>query len=201
MHSLNQVNKLVSCGRDPARSLPLWRGFLHPAHSGVLCICAANASSHSGARRILPRVQHGRRTAGTAVPHLRYWKYSAWLACVFSNDAASFNTGVGAGALVLNFNGEENTAVGTVSQLLNSAGSRNTSVGTATLLVNAGDADGNGSFNGAYGAFSLRNNDDGFSNNAVGDSTLFRNIHGAANTAVGDLALEDNDATGNGDAQ
>ena len=28
MHSLNQVNKLVSCGRDPARSLPLWRGFL-----------------------------------------------------------------------------------------------------------------------------------------------------------------------------
>jgi len=28
MYSLNQVNKLVSCGRDPARSLPLWRGFL-----------------------------------------------------------------------------------------------------------------------------------------------------------------------------
>ena len=28
MYSLNQVNKLVSCGRDPARSLPFWRGFL-----------------------------------------------------------------------------------------------------------------------------------------------------------------------------
>jgi hypothetical protein len=27
-YSLNQVNRLVSCGRDPARSLPLWRGFL-----------------------------------------------------------------------------------------------------------------------------------------------------------------------------
>ena len=28
----------------------------------------------------------------------------------------------------------------------------------------------------------------------------FRNINGAANTAVGDLALENNDATGDGDA-
>ena len=28
MYSLNQVNNLVSCGRDPARSLPFWRGFL-----------------------------------------------------------------------------------------------------------------------------------------------------------------------------
>ena len=37
----------------------------HPAHSGVLCICAANASSRSGSRRRIPRVQHGRRTAST----------------------------------------------------------------------------------------------------------------------------------------
>ena len=161
MHSLNQVNKLVSCGRDPARSLPLWRGFLLIP---LILVCFAFAPQtravDSGPRRILPRVQHGRRTAGTAVPHHRYWKYSGLVGVRSSPTIGSFNTGVGAGALVLNFNGEENTAVGTVSQLLNSAGSRNTSVGTATLLSNAGDADGNGSFNGAYGAFSLRNNED-----------------------------------------
>ena len=34
----------------------------------------------------------------------------------------------------------------------------------------------------------------------MGDSAMFRNINGAANTAVGDLALENNDATGDGDA-
>ena len=38
-------------------------------------------------------------------------------------------------------------------------------------------ADGNGSFNGAVGAFALENNTSGFSNNAVGDSALFNNHH------------------------
>src|ERR1043166_8471559 len=28
MYTLNQVKTLASCGRDPGRSLPLWRGFL-----------------------------------------------------------------------------------------------------------------------------------------------------------------------------
>src|SRR4029079_3690203 len=64
----------------------------------------------------------------------------------------------------------------------------------------AGDATGMGSFNGAFGAFALNNNEDGFSNNAVGDSALFRNISAAANTAVGDLALEVNDSSGSGAA-
>ena len=59
---------------------------------------------------------------------------------------------------------------------------------------------GEGSFNGAVGAFALNNNENGFSNNAVGDSALFRNIAAAANTAVGDLALEVNDASGSGAA-
>ena len=73
---------------------------------------------------------------------------------LFTNNA-DFNTGVGAGALVLNFSGEENTAVGAAALLLNSAGSRNTAVGTAAMVHNAGDAAGNGSFNGAVGAFAL----------------------------------------------
>jgi hypothetical protein len=68
------------------------------------------------------------------------------------------------------------------------------------MVNTAGDAAGNGSFNGAHGAFALNGNEDGFSNNAMGDSALFRNIHAAANTAVGDLALENNDATGDGAA-
>ena len=55
------------------------------------------------------------------------------------------------------------------------------------MVNTAGDADGNGSFNGAVGAFALNNNDTGFGNNAVGDSALFRNMSGAENTAVGDL--------------
>ena len=37
----------------------------HPAHSSVLCICAANASTRSASRRRIPRVHHGRRTAST----------------------------------------------------------------------------------------------------------------------------------------
>ena len=65
--------------------------------------------------------------------------------------------------------------------------------------ITTGNTDpGDGSFNGAVGAFALNNNTIGFSNNAVGDSALFRNITGAANTAVGDLALENNDSNGDG---
>src|SRR5882757_11458310 len=117
----------------------------------------------------------------------------------FSNIGASFNVGVGAGSLVLN-NGDANTAVGTASILLNVDGTRNTGVGAATLVFNAGDALGNGSFNGAVGAFALNGNTTGFSNNAMGDSALELNQTAAQNTAVGDLALRNNDATGSGDA-
>ncbi len=68
------------------------------------------------------------------------------------------------------------------------------------MVNNAGTTTGEGSFNGAFGAFALNANETGFSNNAVGDSALFRNISGAANTAVGDLAMENNDSSGDGDA-
>jgi uncharacterized coiled-coil protein SlyX len=122
----------------------------------------------------------------------------AWRS-LFSAQAASFNTGVGAGTLVLN-QADANTGVGTAALLLNRFGGRNTAVGAAAMVFNDGRSDGNGSFNGAFGAFALNANEDGFSNNAMGDSALFRNIHGAQNTAVGDLALEVNDATGDGTA-
>ena len=122
---------------------------------------------------------------------------------LYSVTDASFNVGVGAGALVLN-DADANTAVGTAALLLNGlsdgGGARNTAVGAAAMVYNDGDDTGQGSFNDAFGAFALNANEQGFSNNAMGDSALFRNIDGAANVAVGDLALENNDATGDGAA-
>ena len=131
-------------------------------------------------------------TGGTANTAL------GWRALYSANDA-SFNVAVGAGALVLD-GADANTAVGTAALLLNGFGERNTAVGAAAMVYNSGTKEGQGSFNGAVGAFALNNNDLGFSNNAMGDSALFRNQSGAQNTAVGDLALENNDATNDGDA-
>ena len=202
MYSLNQVNKLVSCGRDPARSLPFWRGFLliplilvclavtpqtraiNPPPDG--CYPLFNTAEGCQALFLLT----GTGTGNTGL---------GWRA-LFTNGNASFNTGVGAGALILN-GANENTAVGAVAMLLNSTGTRNTAVGTGALLLNTGSSvEGEGSFNDAVGDSALNNNTTGFSNNALGDSALFRNVIGAANTGVGDLALEDNDSNGNGNA-
>ena len=196
MYSLNQVKKLVSCGRDPARSLPLWRGFLLIPLILVGFAFAPNAST----RLRLPtdvyplfNTADGCNalncvTTGTAKQGI------GWRA-LFRRPRHSFNTGVGAGSLVLN-HADANTAVGVAALLLNNDGTRNTAVGAAAMVFNTGDTTGNGSFNCAVGAFALNGNASGFSNNAMGDSALFLNTNAAANTAVGDLALENNDATG-----
>jgi hypothetical protein len=207
MYSLNQVNKLVSCGRDPARSLPFWRGFLLIP---LILLCFAFA----------PQTQAGAQPdALTPPPDGCYPGFNTAEGCQalnsligglgntaigwranFLNLGASFNTGVGVGALVLN-GADENTGVGAVALLLNTQGTRNTAVGTAALLNNTGsNTQGEGSFNDAVGDSALNQNTTGFSNNAMGDSALFLNRIGAANTAVGDLALEDNDSNGNGNA-
>jgi uncharacterized coiled-coil protein SlyX len=198
MHSLNQVNKLVSCGRDPARSLPLWRGFLLIP---LILVCFAFAPQ---TQALSPAPDGGYPGFTTAEGQQALQLSTTGIAntglgwrALFSVDGASFNTGVGAGALVLD-RGDANTAVGTAAILLNRFGSRNTAVGAAALLNTDGDEAGMGSFNGAYGAFSLNANTTGFSNNAMGDSALFQNTTAAANTAVGDLALEVNDSTGHG---
>ncbi len=207
MHSLNQVNKLVSCGRDPARSLPLLRGFLLIPQNLVFfsispqkrAVSPPPDGGYPGFNTAEGQQALNFETTGVANTGL------GWRA-LFSVGSASFNTGVGAGALVLNHGDgvDANTAVGVAALLLNGlnddGGSRNTGVGAAALLHTNGDATGMGSFNGAVGAFALNNNETGFSNNAMGDSALFRNIAGAANTAVGDLALEVNDSSGSGTA-
>jgi hypothetical protein len=205
MNSSNQVNKLVSCGRDPARSLPLWRGFLLIP---LILVCFAFAPQ---TRAVVPPPDGGYPSFTTAEGQQALQLLTTGVAnsgfgwrALFSAGSANFNTGVGAGALVLtngaaNGAGDSNTAVGAAALLLNGTGAQNTAVGTAALLNNAGDPTNfNGFFNDAVGAFALNANVTGFSNNALGNSALFFNIDGASNTAVGDLALEVNDSTGHG---
>src|SRR5881275_1058452 len=52
---------------------------------------------------------------------------------LYSVDIGNYNTGVGAGALILN-TADSNTAVGTVALLLNTTGTQNVAVGTDALV-------------------------------------------------------------------
>ena len=190
MYSLNQVNKLVSCGRDPARSLPFWRGFLLIPLILVWLAFAPNAQTdtRSGFGRRL--VEHGGRLPCPFQRHRPANSAFGWNSLLF-DTTGNFNTGAGAGTLALN-NADMNTAVGTAALIFNVDGARNTAVGGGAMVNNAGDAAGNGSFNGAVGAFALnakRQPDSVTTPWAIPRS--FRNINGAANTAVGDLALEE----------
>jgi hypothetical protein len=103
-----------------------------------------------------------------------------------SNTDGSFNTGVGAGTLVLNVgnqssgDGVDNTAVGAVALFLNTSGSDNTAVGTAALLNNDGDN------NTAVGTFALNQNTTGAGHTAVGFGALRNSTAGAFNTAPGE---------------
>jgi hypothetical protein len=99
--------------------------------------------------------------------------------------AGNFNTGVGAGTLVLN-TADSNTAVGAAAMLLNTGGTLNTAVGTDALVHNS-----NSNQNTAVGAFALFSNQTGL-NTAVGYQALFANVGGLENTAMGDQALLDN---------
>ena len=96
---------------------------------------------------------------------------------LFSDTVGSFNTGVGAGTLVLN-TGDENTAIGTAALLLNTA-SGNTAVGSRALLNNTtGGTLGN-----------IQGIDFG-PNVAVGQQALESNAVAGANTAIGYQALQ-----------
>ena len=109
---------------------------------------------------------------------------------LFSNSSGNFNTGVGAGALVLN-NADSNTAVGAAALLLNTTGTENTAVGTGALVFND-----SGSGNSSFGAFANTDNTAG-NNTAIGARTLLNNSSGGSNTAVGQAALLNNDTGSN----
>ncbi len=112
---------------------------------------------------------------------------------LLSNSTSNFNTGVGAGTLLLD-NGDptagegiRNTAVGAGALLDNTTGGSNTAVGTFALFSNT---DGGGHT--AVGTGALQNNNaSGFlsSNTAVGISALVTSTSGGANVAVGEGAL------------
>jgi hypothetical protein len=200
MYPLNQLNTLVSCGRDPARSLPFRRGFLLIP---LILVCFAFSPKMQAApspETPDPGAVGGAFNTADGANALRNVVTGAgnsafgWFSLT-SDLTGSFNTGCGAGTLVLN-NADSNTAVGTAALLLNAGGAgvdtgtQNTAVGTAALVFNTGgNNEGEGSFNGAVGAFALNVNTIGFSNNAFGNSALLNNDTGAANTAVGDLTL------------
>jgi hypothetical protein len=100
-----------------------------------------------------------------------------------SNVDASFNTGVGAGALLFN-TADENTAVGAAVLLFNTTGSGNTAVGSTALFNN-----NIGNFNTATGSDALRQNTTGGTNVANGFAALNQNTTGSQNTATGPRAL------------
>jgi trimeric autotransporter adhesin len=105
---------------------------------------------------------------------------------LFSDTTASFNTGVGAGTLVLN-TADGNTAVGAVALLRNTIGANNTAVGAAALLNNT-----EGSGNTANGFQALESNTTGDNNTANGWHALRSNTEGVNNTANGLNALRSN---------
>ena len=101
-----------------------------------------------------------------------------------SDTIHSYNTGVGAGTLVLN-NADSNTAVGAAALLLNTTGTENVAVGTDALVYND-----TGSANTATGPFALFSNTIGNYNTAVGTSALASHTMGDRNTAIGTYALQ-----------
>ncbi len=197
MYPLNQLKTLVSCGRDPARSLPFRRGFLLIP---LMLVCFALSpqtqavtqpnTPDPGSVSSTNTADGQSALAGTTGFYNSGFGFLAGL----SNGASSFNTAVGAGTLLLN-TALEQTAVGVGTLLSNTTGANNTGCGAFALFTNS-----TGEFNNAVGANSLLFNTDGDSNNALGESALFGNVNGSANTAIGDVALASNGNDGNLDA-
>ena len=96
---------------------------------------------------------------------------------VLSLSDGNFDTGVGAGALLVD-NGGQNTAVGAGALFSNTTAGNNTAVGTFAMFTNS----------------------TGVSNTAVGDESLEFNVSAFTNAAVGTFAAQNNDSSGNGTA-
>ena len=102
---------------------------------------------------------------------------------VLSITDQSFDTGVGAGALLVDTAGQ-NTAVGAGALLVNSTGSDNNAFGTFALFNST-----TGFFNNAHGRNALFSNVDASENNAFGDLSMENVTSGSSNTAIGDDSL------------
>ena len=113
---------------------------------------------------------------------------------LFGDTNANYNTGIGAGTLVLN-NADANTATGTAALLLNTSGFQNTANGALALLHND-----TGSDNTATGFQALFQNTIGANNTATGVNAMGSNTQGSGNTAMGNLALGFNSTGGSNTA-
>ncbi len=215
MYPLNQLKTLVSCGRDPARSLPFRRGFLLIP---LILVCFALSPQMQAALHPPPDggYANGNTAEGdSALSGLTggFYNSAFGFLSLLSNGSANFNTGVGAGALLLN-TANENTAVGAGTLLTNGTGDANTGVGAFVLFSNTTGTDNtavgdralilnvDGSDNNAFGRAALFSNVHGEGNNAFGDEALFTDVEGSENTAFGDVALLNNVGnpdTGEGD--
>jgi hypothetical protein len=193
MYPLNQLKTLVSCGRDPARSLPFRRGFLLiPLILAGFALGQVQAAVNTPDPGPLPVSNTADGQLALAGLTTGTFNSAFGIYAGLSNGAASFNTGIGAGALLSNSSIEQ-TAVGAGTLFSNTTGENNTGVGAFALFSNS-----TGDFNNSVGANSLLFNTDGGSNNALGESALKLNVIGSANTALGDVALGNNDSDGAG---
>ena len=161
MYSLNQVNKLVSCGRDPARSLPLWRGFLLIP---LILVCFAFAPQ---TRAVVPPPDGcypGFNTAEgcNALQFITTGFANTGLGwrALFCTTGGDFNTGVGAGALVLNPGGSTTRPLALLPCYSMTRAAETQLLERARWSLTQATPIGNGSFNGAVGAFALNSNDD-----------------------------------------
>ena len=134
MYPLNQLKTLVSCGRDPARSLPSWRGFLLIPLILVWLAFAPNAQTNPDPGAV--GGQFNTADGQYALFNVTGFANAAfgWASLVV-DTTGSFNTGAGAGTLIFN-NATANTAVGAAALLFNGDGAENTAVGAAALENN-----------------------------------------------------------------
>ena len=127
MYSLIQLKTLVSCGRDPARPLPLGRGFLLIP---LMMVCFA----------FLPQMRAGLPPEIPGNPDGCYPAFNTAEGCnaLFSVTGGIGDTGLGWYWLFIVGNGSFNTRVGAGALALTSgAGSdSNTAVGAAAIRYN-----------------------------------------------------------------
>src|ERR1044072_8526290 len=102
MYPLNQLKMLVSCGRDPARSLPFRRGFLLIplilAAFTFTQVQAAVDTPDPGSIANTNTADGQSALSGTTGFYNSGFGFLAGL----SKGASSFNTAIGAGKLLLN---------------------------------------------------------------------------------------------------
>jgi len=173
---------------------------------GIACLALSQITRAAGPQAPATALANGNTADGDgALAGLTTGFYNSAFGflSLLSNGSASFNTGVGAGSLLVNTagsntaigagallsnsTGEGNTASGTFALFTNTTGSFNTAVGDVALLQNT-----TGAFNSACGQGALGSNTIGNQNTAIGGGALFSNTEGSYNTAVGFQALNDN---------